>query len=67
MENLPQLVENSEIIMYDNHGNECGKIQYLDNMPVHSEKISKEGLQQLQSLVGESFKSIVLARVRRRG
>lgn len=58
MENLPQLVENSEIIMYDNHGNECGKIQYLDNMPVHSEKISKEGLQQLQSLVGESFKSI---------
>lgn len=58
MEDLPQLVENSEIIMYNNHGNVCGKIQYLDNMPVHSEKISKEGLQQLQLLVGESFKSI---------
>lgn len=58
MENLPQLVENSEIVMYDNQGNELGKIQYLDNMPVHSEKISKEGLRQIQSLVGEAFKGI---------
>ena len=55
MEQLPQLANDTEVIMLNAENTEIGKIKYLDRMPVHSEKISKEALTQLKKITGREL------------
>ncbi|HDR1215772.1 TPA: hypothetical protein QB593_000224 [Pasteurella multocida] len=51
---------NNELALIDEYDNQFGVVRYIDSLPSYTEKLDKEGIKQLQSLVGESFKSLAI-------
>lgn len=51
---------NNELALIDENDNQFGVVRYIDSLPSYTEKLDKEGIKQLQNLVGESFKSLAI-------
>ncbi|EGT80619.1 Hypothetical protein GGC_0820 [Haemophilus haemolyticus M21621] len=60
MEDTNKLDKNDYLALIDEQENMIGVLNSVENMPIHSDKISKEGVLQLKNILGEVIKDVAL-------